>query len=48
MEDIDETISAQIEHTEGQEVGRMTPTLMINIEGWVAVVSPDVEYARRA
>ena len=26
----------------------MTPTLMINMEGWVAVVSPDMEYARRA
>lgn len=47
MEDIYETISAQIEHSEGQEVCRMTPTLMINMEGWAVVVSSDVECIRR-
>ena len=48
MEDIHETISVQIEHSEGQEVCRMTPTLMIDVEGWTAVVSSDVECIRRA
>lgn len=48
MEDIYETISVQIEHSEGQEVCRMMPTLMINMEGWTAVVSSDAEYIRRA
>ena len=48
LEDIHETISVQIEHSEGQEVCRMLSTLMINVEGWAAVVSSEAEYIRRA